>query len=92
MTKGGPPLHLKMRVRLTRPMSERAAIKLIKRAIRTRYIPEGIELAWIDWQKGEGAHAREGEYIGDEAHDALLLFWNAITHPGTTTRIERVDE
>lgn len=85
-------LHVKIRVIITRPMTQATAEKLLRRAIRTRYVPEGIELAGVDWaqtERGFGTVA-SGEYVGDEMYDALLDFYTAVTHPNTKTRVEVV--
>lgn len=91
---GEKRLHLKIRLVLTRPMSRRRAVALVERAMRTRRVPEGIELAWIDWGKEDdsGSIKREGEFLDDDAHDALVDFYAAITHPDTSTRVEIVGE
>ena len=86
------PLHLKIRVVLTEQMTKADAKALIWKSVRTRIIQKGIELAWIDWSRAE-AHGpmQSGEYIGDDAHDALVDFYYAIMDKGSRTRIEVVE-
>lgn len=66
--------YINIRVRITDPngMSLANARKLLRRAIITGYVPAGIEIAAVDWQNGEGAHAKSYEYIGDDAIEALI--------------------
>ena len=87
------PLHLKIRIKLTRAMTKTEAKALIWRSVRTRIVQDGIELAWIDWSRAE-AHGpmKGGEYIADAAHDALVDFYWAIMDQGSRTRIEVVKD
>ena len=85
------PLHLKIRVKLTEPMTKADAKVLIWRSVRTRIVQKGIELSWINWSRAEGhGPMKGGEYIGKAAHDALVDFYWAIMHPNTKTRIDVV--
>lgn len=71
-------------------MRKQDALKLARRMLHTRIVPQGMELAYVDWKSGEGRHYRSGDYVGQEAHDALVGFMAAMTHPGTRVRVEVV--
>lgn len=85
------PLHLKLRVVTTVPMTAEAARMLVHRAVETGVVPAGIELHWIDWAKEGGGHweAREGK-IDSRLRAALREFYGALTQGDT--RFERVKE
>lgn len=88
--KKRPPLHMKIRVVLTRPMSKKEAERLVHRAARTGTVPDGIELAYMEWSRGKGRKYRSGEYIGAEAEAALLEFLAALDQ--AKKRVEVVGE
>lgn len=74
------PLHLKMRVRILRRMSQAQMLALVERAIASGVVPPGIEIRWIDWQKGEGRYANEGR-LPDPVLDELRA-WYGIMQKG----------
>ncbi|MEE8177719.1 MAG: hypothetical protein V3T65_06970 [Acidobacteriota bacterium] len=80
-------MYIKIRVVLTRPMSRAEAIKLARRTVATRIVPEGLELAWIDWRRGRGYTAEEGSYIEDEAYDALVDFYGVLRRGKTKVAV-----
>lgn len=71
-------LSMKFRVVLNEAMTAEQAHKLLNRAIRTGYVPPGIEIQHMDWQKGEGRRARSGTVDGDDL-EALRMFRRAIS-------------
>ncbi len=71
------PLHLKIRVILTRRMSEQMAYSKLLQAVETGVVPDGIEIAWVDWEKGEHGRANSGR-IDDDVAKALQDFAGAI--------------
>lgn len=83
-------LHLKIRVVLTRPMTQDAALALMQEAVETGVVPDGIEVRWIDWEKGGGGRARAGRLSQDVAA-ALEAFYGAIASSGQT-RFEPVSQ
>ncbi len=87
-----PPIHIKVGIIIKRPMSKAEAEKLKNRAIRTGIVPEGIELAYVDWERGKGKKFRSGRYVGEEAHQALLDFRRALRHPRARKRFKKVVE
>lgn len=76
-------LHLKIRVILTRPMTQDAALALMMEAAETGVVPDGIEVRWIDWEKGGSGRARSGRLTQDVAA-ALEAFYGAIASSGPT--------
>lgn len=91
--RGKRKLHLKIRVRLTEPMTRRDARDKLARTVRTGIVQPGIELAWIDWRRPRKAgRAAGGSYLGAEALDALREFYGALTHDDTRTRVEVIHE
>lgn len=87
---GESPLHLKLRIVLTRAMPAEEARLLLHRAVETGTVPPGIELRWIDWEKGTEGRVNSGVLTG-HLRQALADFYGAITHARTRTRFERVD-
>jgi len=71
------------------PKSE--AMRLLKQAVRTGFVPNGIEIHWMDWAKGEEGHMKEGRVPGDQWHD-LQNFYGAIVSMGDSLRAEKVDQ
>lgn len=65
-------MFIKIRIVLREPMTKRVALTKLRRAIHARRVPAGIDIAGIDWQRGEGFHMRSGSYTGQKAHDALV--------------------
>ena len=91
--KKSRPLHIKIRVVLTRPMTVGEARDKLQRTVRTGIVQEGIRVAWIDWRNPESAGAAgSGTLLGDEAKEALADFYAAIHHPETGTRVEVIHE
>lgn len=88
-------LHLKLRVVVLEPMTEAEAVRKLKDAARTGIVPEGIDIAWIDWARPKNMMrppaiaanaprskwAEDGaRYLGEDAHLALVSFLGAIKH------------
>ena len=71
------PLHLKVRVILTRRMSEAMAYSKLLQAVETGVVPDGIEIRWVDWEKAEHGRASSGR-IEDDVAEALRRFAGAI--------------
>lgn len=93
MPRRMPKLHLKLRVRVTERMTKREMLRRLRRTVETGTMQEGIEVAWLDWQTGEGRRARGGVYKLDAAvHAALTQFYRAIVSPGWRGRVEVVDQ
>ena len=94
MSTRNKPLHVKIRVVLTRRMTVGEARKKLQRTVRTGIVQEGIEVAWIDWRKGldTAGAARGGTYLGGDAHEALAAFYGAIHDADTVTRVEVIHE
>lgn len=67
-------LFIKIRARLLEPMTKTEAMKRVKRSVRSARVQAGIDLGWIDWQKGSGYYRQSGEYIEGRALDALVNF------------------
>lgn len=72
-------LHLKLRVVVTKRMRASQARSLLNRAIATGIVPTGIDIRWIDWEKGVGGKVREGRILPDTMRKALRSFYNALT-------------
>lgn len=88
-----PPLHLKLRVRLTDHMSRREAMRRLRRTVETGVAQRGIEVSWIDWESGEEGKLRGGQYkTPAKVRQALRDFYDAIIHPGADVRIARVED
>lgn len=83
------PLMLKIRVVPTRPMRKSELFKLVETAFRRRLIPEGIEIYWVDWQKGREGRINEGR-ISQDVADALANFHAVMKHASTEFRVEKV--
>lgn len=83
-------VHVKLRVVTLRRMKKGELVRKLKQAIRTRMVPEGIELAYIDWSKeGRSGHLSESQTIGDDAADELHKIY-AMMRAGGRWRIENV--
>lgn len=72
------PLHLKIRVRILRPMTQTQAESLLARAVASGVVPSGIEIRWLDWEKGTGGTARSGTITGPVFHQ-LRTWYGAMT-------------
>ncbi len=93
MSKKQSRLHLKIRVRVLRPMSVGESRDKLQRTVRTGIVQEGIEVAWIDWRNPDKAgHAGGGSYLSEDAKNALADFYGAIHHAETATRVEVIHE
>lgn len=84
------PLMLKIRVVPTRPMRKSEMFRLVETAFRRRLVPEGIDIRWVDWQKG--TEGRASGRISDDVAAALADFHAAMRHAGTEFRIEKVSQ
>lgn len=89
-----PPLHLKLRVRLTERMSRREAMRRLRRTVETGVAQRGVDVSWINWESGEeGRIQRDGRYrTPAKVRQALRDFYHAITHGGSDVRIARVED
>ncbi len=70
-------LFLKFRVVPTRRMQVKEAVRLLKQALRTGYVPEGIEIIGMDWAKGSGHKFNTGEIPG-HALEEMRAFYAAL--------------
>lgn len=77
-------LYLKIRLTLRVPMSRADALKQLRRTVHSNRIQPGVDLAWVNWAKGEGYRRKEGEYIGENALQALRAFHNVIMNHDAT--------
>lgn len=83
--------QLKVRVRVTKPMTDDQVFAAVKRAARSRMVPDGLEIDFLDWQSGRAERMRQGSYTEPgKTLDALHDF-NAMIQAGLP-RIERVSE
>lgn len=80
-------LHLKIRVRTTRPMSATTARLLLERFLQTGRVPAGIEVRGIDWAKG---NTGSGRVPPSELRRAIRMFSGAID-AAPTKRFALVD-
>jgi hypothetical protein len=83
------PLHLKIRVVTTTPQTAETTRLLLHRAIETGIVPPGIEIRWLDWQKGSHGKVSRG-VMTSGLRKALRDFYGAIT--GGEARFEKVRE
>lgn len=70
-------IFLKFRVIATKPLRVGQAVNKLKQALRTGYVPDGIEIIGMDWRKGEGYRFRSGSVPGP-ALDEMRLFYRAL--------------
>ena len=82
-------LQIKFRLTITRRMTKSEAMRKLRRAIRSGYVPEGIEIHWIDWAKEgrEGYAPSEGTIDGSRLEE-MRVFYNALAV--SDIRAERV--
>lgn len=81
-------LNLTIRVVAPRGTSREVLIAAIEKSIRYSAVQPPIRaIHWVDWRKGEGAHAHAGRYVPPDLWDALKDFYAAITHANTKLRI-----
>ena len=93
MPRRGPdkrPLMLKFRVVPTRTMRKSELLRLLQRAVRTGVVPDGIELRWMDWAKGEEGRQNSGQIPGN-AWAELRSFYGAMTNENTAIRVEKAE-
>jgi hypothetical protein len=89
--KQKPPMMVKVRVIIEKPMRTSEAVELVQRAIRTRIVPDGISIEWVDWSRvGVRGRAASGRYLSGAAVDALRDMAPALNHPQTDIRVEKV--
>ncbi|MCP4899831.1 MAG: hypothetical protein GY906_22925 [bacterium] len=81
-------LMMKIRVRPLVRMPKSELIRQVRKAIRTRMVPDTIEISYMDWEKGDGAELNSGRLEGRQLDD-LRAFYNAFTE--SDIRAERVD-
>jgi hypothetical protein len=62
-TKGNKSVSLKFRLTITRRMRKDEAVTLLKRAVRTGIVPDGIEIHYVDWLSGREGHHMNGGTI-----------------------------
>jgi hypothetical protein len=97
-------LQLKIRLRFPKGATREVILAAVERAAETGEAPlwaarlpatadwrAGEWVAWIDWQKGEGASANAGR-LTVEAQQELRAFYLALTHPATRLRVERAQD
>lgn len=82
-------LQMKFRLVITERMTKSDAMRKLRRAIRSGYVPKGIEIHWCDWVKeGKVGYApSEGTIDGDRLEE-MRAFYNALAV--ADVRAERV--
>ena len=82
-------LQIKFRLVITRRITKSDAMRKLRRAIRSGYVPDGIEIRWIDWSKEgrEGYAPSEGTIDGDRLEE-MRAFYGALAV--ADVRAERV--
>lgn len=89
--KHRPPMMVKVRVTAQEPMRMSEAFSLMRRGIRSRIVPRGISIDYVDWSRtGVRGRVNSGEYMGSNAVGALADMAPALTHEQTDVRIERI--
>ena len=80
-------LQIKFRLVITERMTKSEAMRKLRRAIRSGYVPKGIEIHWVDWAKERryGHAPSEGRV---ENLEEMRAFYNALA--GSDVRAERV--
>jgi hypothetical protein len=73
------PLRITMRIVVTKRMTARVCRALLDRAVQTGHVPAGIEIHWLNWEKGEGGEAQEGTVLPSDLRRSLDRFYGAIT-------------
>lgn len=71
-------LFLKFRVVPTQRMQVRDAVKKLKQALRTGRVPDGIEIQYMDWEKGSGRKIRSGTLVGPRLLADMRKFYGAL--------------
>jgi hypothetical protein len=82
------PLMLKFRVIALRKMRKSEMVRKLREAVRRGVVPEGIEIRWMDWAKGEEGQLREGR-IPEKQWTEVAIFYRALVK--ADIRVERVD-
>lgn len=80
-------LMLKIRVTVKRRMRKTDVIAKLLHAAETGHVPDDIDIAWIDWEKGSFGHG--GQIRAGEEIEALGQFVNAIRQ--SSIRAERAN-
>lgn len=78
---------LKFRLIPLRRMTVKEAYAKLRQAVRTGYVPEGIEVRYMDWASGREGRLSEGRIDGKLLED-LRVFYHAMMQ--SDIRIERV--
>lgn len=81
-------LMMKIRVIPLVPMPKSELLRQVRRAIRTRVVPDTIQIAYMDWAKGSGRRLSDGRVEGDDL-ESLKRF--AAAFEEADIRVERVD-
>lgn len=70
-------LMMKFRLTVTHRMPKSEALRLLRQAVRTGYVPEGIVIHYMDWAKGTEGRLNEGQIDGSMWHE-LQNFYHAL--------------
>ena len=83
-------LYIKFRLGITRRMRKSEALQLLSDALRTGVVPDGIDIAYIDWESGREGKYNAGTIPADEL-EAMRSFYGAYESENAHVRAERVE-
>ena len=83
---GNKALTLKFRLSITRKMRTSTAIELLKKAVRTGIVPDGIEIHYVDWLSGREGHHQSGGNIDNL--EEMRAFYGALV--ASDVRVARI--
>lgn len=86
--KGNKALELKFRLTVTRKMRTSTAIELLKKAVRTGIVPDGIVIHYVDWLSGREGHHMNGDRIDGADLEEMRMFYRALV--AADVRVARI--
>ena len=88
--KKNKPLSLKFRLTITRKMRKTTPIELLRKALRTGFVPDGIEIHYVDWVSGrEGHHQSKGQIDGGDLDEKRQFYRVLVASDVRTARVAK---
>lgn len=76
-TRGSQNLYVKFRLGITRRMRKSEALELLGEALRTGVVPDGINIAYIDWETGKEGKVNNAGTIAADELEQMRAFYGA---------------